>query len=454
MTVPIKLRGFRAPGRAQSAAAPSTRRAFGAGIAFAVVALIAGRSLIRNTTVADRFVSPLLVADTQGSADAIVVLGAGNSGDCLPNLAGIQRVLLAARMFRSGRAPVVVISGGPAEAACPIATAMQRLAVEIGLPPARVFVETGALSTRENAERTAPLLTGLGATRLLVVTDRLHLSRASRVFEAMGFAVERAAVPLYAHAPDNVALAISGVREYVAVAYYLIRGWLSPGAPPAVRDIEVETRTPVVRTVTNPAGPIAILGASYAEGWQLRDIDGVPVVNLGVGGQQSFEMRARFERDVVPLRPRAVILWGFINDVFRAPAGGREQSLERVRESYRAMVDLARQHGIEPILTTEITLASPAGWRERLSSILLVIRDKEGFQDVVNRQVIDINRWLVDLAHQEGLMILDLHAALAEPGGRRRREFVDGDGTHVSPAGYAALTNFARPLLEKHVITR
>jgi hypothetical protein len=54
--------------------------------------------------------------------------------------------------------------------------------------------------------------------------------------------------------------------------------------------------------------PIVLLGASFAAGWQLPQVSGHPIVNKGVGGNHSFDMLARFDRDVVALRPRAVIV--------------------------------------------------------------------------------------------------------------------------------------------------
>ena len=93
-------------------------------------------------------------------------------------------------------------------------------------------------------------------------------------------------------------------------------------------------------------------------------------------------------------------------------------------------------------------------WRELIASWVNWLRGKESFQDNVNRHVIETNRWLADFARQEGVLVLDFQSALGEPGGQRRAEFVDSDGSHVSDAGYAALTNYARPVLEKHVARR
>jgi hypothetical protein len=63
---------------------------------------------------------------------------------------------------------------------------------------------------------------------------------------------------------------------------------------------------------------IVLLGASYVRGWNLQDIAGCRVINKGVNGEQSFEMLSRFEQDVIAVCPRAVIIWGYINDIFRS----------------------------------------------------------------------------------------------------------------------------------------
>ena len=77
-------------------------------------------------------------------------------------------------------------------------------------------------------------------------------------------------------------------------------------------------------------------------------------------GQQTFELAARFDADVASVRPRAVIVWGFINDVFRAPPGQVDAAIARARRSTEEIVGKARQAGIEPILATEVTLRTRA----------------------------------------------------------------------------------------------
>jgi lysophospholipase L1-like esterase len=206
--------------------------------------------------------------------------------------------------------------------------------------------------------------------------------------------------------------------------------------------------SPVIRF---PAGPVVLLGASYAKGWSLG-VPGIPILNKGVEGQQTFELLERFDRDVVAAAPRAVIVWGFINDVFRAPAGGTDAALTRARDSLSRIVARAREEGIEPILATEVT-ARPRDntWSEVVSGWIGRMRGKDAYQDTINRHVLAINQWIRDQARSQRLLLLDLQPVVSDPStNRRRKEFATPDGSHVSAAGYEALTAYAVPILTKH----
>jgi len=211
------------------------RRAFVAGIVCGVAAVFLARLIINETRIPDLLVSPLLLPDTGGKADAIVVLGAGIVSDCVPNQNAVRRVLLAARLWRQQRAPVLVFTGGMADGTCPISVAMSRMAAEIGVPDAAMQVETTSTNTFENGRDSAPMLRRLSCKRLLIVTDKLHMRRASGVFAHQGFEIERASVPIYEGHADNVSMLAAGAREFVALAYYRARGRIGPG-PGAAAD--------------------------------------------------------------------------------------------------------------------------------------------------------------------------------------------------------------------------
>jgi uncharacterized SAM-binding protein YcdF (DUF218 family)/lysophospholipase L1-like esterase len=429
-----------------------------------------GRTAINDTQVADWLVAPLLVPDTLGPADAIVVSGAGVIDDCVPNQNGVRRVLLAARLWRQGRAPFVVFMGGTGNGTCAVAVAMARLAIEVGVPASRVRLETASRSTWENGAIGAPLLRGWGVQRVLVVTDRLHMLRAASVFATLGFDVAHASVSIAEGHADNIDMLSAGAREVVALAYYWIRGWVgsldrtSAPATPARRmegtggaaghgaDGATTGLNGMTTSRHDHSGPIVLLGASYAEGWPLRRVGDIQVVNRGVAGQQSFDMTARFDRDVVSARPRAVIIWGFINDVFRASPQEMDAALTRVRDNYTAMIAAARAHEIEPIIGLEVTMGLRAGWSETVASWLGPLLGKQSYQDGINAHVRATNAWLTDLAVRERLLVLDLSSALADEHGRRRRAFAQDDGSHITAAGYDMLTSYSGPILEAHFV--
>ena len=199
------------------------------------------------------------------------------------------------------------------------------------------------------------------------------------------------------------------------------------------------------------SGPLVLLGASYAGSWPLPAVGGRPVVNKGVAGQQSWEMLERFDRDVVALHPSSVILWGYINDVFRSPRERMDAALAKARDSFEQMIIRAKQAGIEPIVATEVTIRPKDEWGEAIMSWVGWAMGREGYQDYINGRVGELNAWLREFARREALLLLDLEPALADSTGQRRKGFAKGDGSHITPKGYAALTAYAVPMLEQHV---
>lgn len=194
---------------------------------------------------------------------------------------------------------------------------------------------------------------------------------------------------------------------------------------------------------------IVILGASYAAGWNPDPSGGLQFANRGEGGQQSFEMLARFDRDVAEAGPDAVILWGYINDIFRCSREDVEAAKARARESFLEMIRKARAGGIEPILATEVTIRPKAGFREAAGGMVGKLLGKQSYQSYINRQVTELNRWLRDLAEAEDLLLLDFEKVLAGDGGYRKKEFAKDDGSHIPPAGYAAIDGYAGPILRR-----
>lgn len=148
--------------------------------------------------------------------DAIVVLGCRVSRDGTPSLAMRRRVGYAVSLFREGRAPRIVMTGGRGEDE-PIseASAAARVAERLGVPREAILMEEESQSTEENAEFARR---ALGAGDVLLVSDAYHVTRGTRVFERYFDQVDGAGVR---GAPLGGAL-----REVAAIAIYALLGRL------------------------------------------------------------------------------------------------------------------------------------------------------------------------------------------------------------------------------------
>src|SRR5208283_2573709 len=99
-----------------------------------------------------------------------------------------DRILHALRLYRAGKAPIVLCSGGGGRAA-PEAMVMSRLLQEWGVPSEAILLEDQSLNTRENALLSYPVLSTRSIRHILLVTSAMHMQRAAAVFRKAGFEV-------------------------------------------------------------------------------------------------------------------------------------------------------------------------------------------------------------------------------------------------------------------------
>ncbi len=135
----------------------------------------------------------------------------------------------------------------------------------------------------------------------------------------------------------------------------------------------------------------------------------------------------RFEEDVLALRPRIVVLLIGINDLTaRQPA---VQTLSNIR----AMLELSRRRAPEPIV------------------ILCTVPPSDNSQapvDEMQRRL--VNDGLRKIAGEESsVLLVDLFAALSDPGGKPRPELFVADRLHFSAAGYSEWKKALMPALQK-----
>ncbi|HKA86277.1 MAG TPA: YdcF family protein [Haliangiales bacterium] len=131
--------------------------------------------------------APLVERHEGGAADAAVVLGAPLRPDGSLTEVLEERVAAAVELWRAGRVPLVVMTGGRTRgAAIAEAEAMAAAARARGVPPEALLVETAARYTAENAKNVAALLLP-ARRRVWVVTQPFHLRRSMLWFRRVGF---------------------------------------------------------------------------------------------------------------------------------------------------------------------------------------------------------------------------------------------------------------------------
>ncbi len=155
---------------------------------------------------------------------AIVILSAGvyraapeYAGDTVDALT-LERMRYGARLHRQTGLPILVTGGVLHKATRPVAEAMREVLVEEWSVPVR-WVEGQALTTRENAERSAAMLKSEGLDAVYLVTHAVHMPRSQDAFEQVGLVVTPA--------PTGFAIIDPGVspRDLVPQTTTLVRSF-------------------------------------------------------------------------------------------------------------------------------------------------------------------------------------------------------------------------------------
>ncbi len=122
-------------------------------------------------------------------AEAIIILGARVEPDGQPGPDLRVRTLHAVSLFQQGLAPYLICTGGYHNDRLSAAAVARDLAVAQGVPPDRVLLADGSMTTREDAASAAALMAAHGWRTAILVSHPLHLERARLLFERQGLTV-------------------------------------------------------------------------------------------------------------------------------------------------------------------------------------------------------------------------------------------------------------------------
>jgi uncharacterized SAM-binding protein YcdF (DUF218 family) len=178
-----------------------------------------------------------LLTPTAANAQAIVVLAAGRyknapeyGGAEIPDYIALARLRYAAHLYRETGLPVLVSGGNgrPDGSLKPKAQAMAAALTKDFAIPVR-WVEPASATTAENAVFSAQMLKRDHVSRVLLVTDAMHMPRAVMAFKESGLDVVAAPTIFFGTNalawPDVLPDAESLRRCYYALYEWIGLGW-------------------------------------------------------------------------------------------------------------------------------------------------------------------------------------------------------------------------------------
>lgn len=165
-------------------------------------------------------------------SDAIVVLAGGLLRDGTLLDESMRRAMQGFALYKEGLAPLIVLSGR-ARLDRPTPTEAEvraEFAQRFGIPSDAILTETTANTTREESVAIGRILQQRNVSRILLVTESLHLRRSMLVFERAGFQVLPAPSDDFSTSADSPGyrlwLFTRVMQEAAALAYYRAAGYL------------------------------------------------------------------------------------------------------------------------------------------------------------------------------------------------------------------------------------
>jgi lysophospholipase L1-like esterase len=191
------------------------------------------------------------------------------------------------------------------------------------------------------------------------------------------------------------------------------------------------------KAITDPASVVFIGDSITADwGWDQMSPEFAEHpnwVDKGVSGQNSAQVLARFQTDVIDLHPEIVHILVGTNDLYPGWTLGPSQSnsIDSVA-NVEAMVRMAQASGIHVILATIPPWACSAS-----NCVLAVTVDSTSSR---YGRINTWNAWIEQFALSQGIPVADYHSALLAADGQRYVSDMTLDGIHPSEAGFVLMT--------------
>jgi len=177
-----------------------------------------------------------LASPFKTQAQAIVVLGGGRKlhaleydGKDIPSDATLHRLRYAAKLYRETHLPILVTGGSPDGSDGSEAAVMAQILKEDFAIPVK-WLEENSNNTSENARFSAQILKNEKISRIILITDAIHMPRSQNIFSKMGLDVvaaptmfsRKANLTAFDFFPSNGGLSSSSyaLHEWIGLLWY------------------------------------------------------------------------------------------------------------------------------------------------------------------------------------------------------------------------------------------
>jgi len=166
-------------------------------------------------------------------------------------------------------------------------------------------------------------------------------------------------------------------------------------------------------------------GDSQIELWAMAESFGsFPTINKGISGDYAFKAIDRFEKDVIDLKPKLLVILIGINDLRVS------QNIDTIVDNIEIMLKKSKNDNINIILCS-----------------LLPVRNEHIKNHSLN-DILRINSKLKILSQQYETDYADFHSQLVDKEGQFKRDLTT-DGLHPNKSGYLKMSKVLFPYLIK-----
>ncbi len=184
---------------------------------------------------------------------------------------------------------------------------------------------------------------------------------------------------------------------------------------------------------------VVFMGDSITDAWQqprFSFFPGKPYVDRGISGQTTPQMLVRFRRDVIELKPKAVVILAGTNDI----AGNTgPMSDEDIQANLASMSELAHANNIKVVLSSITPVSAyhtvaPRGVPQTTTRPMSRIQK--------------LNDWMKAYAAAHDDTYLDYFSAMTDQSGLMRTELTEDD-LHPNAKGYEIMAPLAQAAIDK-----